>query len=106
MDGDDVFVEIKMFKIKSVVALFAGHEIGQDTGSAAIPFPEGVDEEEFAVDAGDVPDEGLFVGVGVGQGEKEVFLEYLHVLWDEACGGKSKAALGHVDRAKFAGKRV
>lgn len=38
MDGDDVFVEIKMFKIKSVVALFAGHEVGQDTGGAAIPF--------------------------------------------------------------------
>lgn len=106
MDGDDVFVEIKMFEIKSVVALFAGHEVGQDTGGAAIPFPEGVDEEEFAVDAGDVPGEGGLVRVSLGKGKQEFFLEGGHAFRDEACGGEYEATLGHVDRAKFVGKRV
>lgn len=83
--GVDVFGEVgvgDVFEVERGIALFLHHEVGEEAGGASVAFAEWVDEEQFGMDARDVADEKVRVGVCVGEFVEEVAFELAHGLVD------------------------
>ena len=65
--GNYIFSEINSFETQSFVPLFANHQIGQDACRTSVSLPEGMYEQEFAMDDSDIVYQFFFAGVYIRQ---------------------------------------